>query len=109
MILDVCAELYNWEEKSVSNTGQILKRWIKTRDININFQPAGLSQAELSAHGIDTRASDVRRVFSEVNTDCVINSRLYVEGEGIDGWFEIRTRNKWPVHCEYLAVPLQGS
>lgn len=103
MILDTSIDRYEYTTTR-SAEGLVVKAWVKTGCVRANVQPSSLTEAQLIERGIDTNGAEAKLIFTERWFWPKLKDKIAHDGEE----YTIAARNKWPRHCEFIAVPVQG-
>jgi hypothetical protein len=94
-----------WDDSQVWNDNLI---WYDGADVvmTMDVQPKSLSEAQLKQWGISTLSQDAKAVYDFIGSPYfVIGNRARVDYGTV---YDIRARNEWPSHLEYILVPVAG-
>ena len=70
--------------------------------IDVDFQPAQLTEAQLQAYGLSTEATNAKKMFFDMGFVLFLLNRVFCQGE----WYEVRALNKWNYHQEAILAPV---
>jgi len=112
-MLDSTVEIYVLSS-TITSDGTVKKTWgykqvppvAPIATIITDVQPKSLSEAQLKQWGLSTLTQDAKVIsdFSN-NPYLVIGNRVRVDSDIV---FDIRARNPWDNHTEYVIIPVQG-
>ena len=87
---------------SISAEGLKINTFAYSDALNVNFQPANLTEAQLQAYGLSTEASNAKKMFIDACAILFLLNRVFCKGD----WYEVRALNTWSTHKEAILAPV---